>query len=230
MKLDTGLNEPLVVGLINWLTVQALQGPQAATGVGQPMPAELASEPASMRVMFVTLADNQGHYSTACSMGMTLADAGQKALQKAQLQFNAAHTRNSNHPKRSIKRVKVDIMADVYPIDETRVKQGKPIISDRSLVGVILEKYDQAWLPEESMREGFVDVKGRLERGKIARVLAGADEQSSGSLNPRIHHPHSNKVWIFSTISRLAQLTLVSNSSNSSNSAGRGSGVCAHCG
>ncbi|RUO26283.1 hypothetical protein CWE09_06090 [Aliidiomarina minuta] len=183
MKLDEGLNEALVVNLSNWLAIKAL------ADANYPLPQVLADDKKTMnmRVVFVTLADEKGYYATASAMAMNLADAGAGALDKALAAYQANQAKT-----RPIERVKVDIMANVVPIDEERVKQGLPIVNDRSIVGVILENYDQAWLAEESMREGFVDLKGHLNRAKIR-----------AQLSPRIKKPDSNKVWIFSTISRL---------------------------
>ncbi|RUO29998.1 hypothetical protein CWE12_08540 [Aliidiomarina sedimenti] len=194
MKLDTGLNEALVVGLSNWLAIKALADDNYA------MPQVLKDDQKSMnmRVVFVTLADERGHYATASAMAMNLAQAGQSALDKARVTYQGTEKADkaNNAARRKIERVKVDIMADVVPIDEARVKQGLPIVSDRSLVGVILENYDQAWLAEESMREGFVGLKGHLNRAKIR-----------ARLGQRINNPDSNKVWIFSTLSRLVLKT-----------------------
>lgn len=183
MKLDKGLNEALVVNLSNWLAVKALADDN------YPLPQVLLDDKKemNMRVVFVTLADEQGHYSTASGMAMNLADAGAAALSKVRAAYQSSQVNTY-----SIERVKVDIMANVVPIDEERVKQGLPIVKDRSLVGVIMEKYDQAWLAEESMREGFVDLKGHLNRSKVRALLSS-----------RVKSPDSNKVWIFSTISRL---------------------------
>lgn len=88
--------------------------------------------------------------------------------------------------------VRLDVVTHVFPIDPERVKQRKPLVSERSLVGFMLGDPTSAWLPEESVRYGLLSRKGRLNSGRIISALG----------SERVKNVNTENAWCFSARSR----------------------------
>lgn len=221
-QLDAGLTEEQVRTLADWLTLGVFtQQPLTKdvvknNGIAnlampeQPAPLQQESTNQTLRVVFATVADNDGHYYTAPGMALGLAKAGEKALRQALEGFagNVNHIGQGKSLQQIIKRIKVDVMGQLVPIDPERVHKALPIVSDRSLVGVILGQYDNAWLAEESLRHDLVKAGGQLNMPAIQKHL-------SQRLNKKLFETeapiNTDKVWIFGTVSRLVLLKLNAN-------------------
>ena len=179
-QLDAGLTEPQVRTLADWLTLgvftQAAHSTLDDSSFIMPdKPEPLLEETAqrNLRVVFVTLADSDGHYATAAAQGFSLAEAGERALRNCLPAFARRTHHSGGKPlQQLIKRIKVDVMAQLVPIDAGRVRNNQPIVSDRSLVGVVVGDYDNAWLPEESLRHDLVRTNGKLNAAQVQRHLA----------------------------------------------------------
>ncbi|MGX5913494.1 hypothetical protein ACR0ST_01995 [Aliidiomarina sp. Khilg15.8] len=175
-RLDLGIDDAGLQQLSQWVAAAALSASSL------PSPPALLAKDTELRVVFITLADDNGHHTVASGLGMGIVAATQRA-------FKFAHSRCSH----TITRTKVDLMAEVVPLPAERVRNHQPLVADRSLVGVMIDKMEQGWLPEESFRYNLVDRQGRLNYRAI-----------KGHLAERISKPDSDKVWLFSARSRYA--------------------------
>lgn len=175
--MDTGIDDNALHTLTTWVADSALKDQDRLSTV----PAMLASD-MDLRVIFITLADGEGHYRVGTGYGMGVQGAATIAYKRAR-----------NGWKHATQQVKVDIMCDVIPVDPDRVRRNLPLVNDRTLAGVVIDKLDQAWLPEESTRHDLVHRNGQVNYKRVKTVLS-----------ERIANPHSDKVWVFTARSRYA--------------------------
>lgn len=178
-RLDLGIDDSALQQLSQWVAAAALGASSLAT------PPPSLSKDTELRVVFITLADQSGHYTVASALGMGVTSAAQSAFKRAQQRWQYKTTR-----------VKVDLMAEVVPLPAERVREHLPLVADRTLVGVMIDKMEHGWLPEETLRLQLVNRDGRLSYPAITRHLAA-----------RITQPHSDKVWLFSARSRYMDKT-----------------------
>ena len=221
-QLDAGLTEPQVRTLADWLTLGVFTRAANSsrensnfTMPDKPEPLQDEAKQRKLRVVFVTLADNDGHYATVPGKGFSLAEAGETALRKCLPEFTRETLHLGNKPlQQIIKRIKIDVMAQLVPIDAERVRNNRPIVSDRSLVGVIVGDYDNAWLSEESLRHDLVKTNGKLNAGHVERHIGHRIHQAKAQQTADQAQTQPNAavpIQIFSTISRLVLLKLESN-------------------
>ena len=231
-KFDTHLTEEQTRVLADWLTLAVFtQQPKSArqllddASFTMPeMPPELVAEEAlaAERVVFVTLADGQGAYATAYARAEGLHAAGEQALRTALRDFAGRMCHHHELLQQRIKRIKVDIVSDVVALDTDRIFNQQAVIADRSLVGVSLNNFDTAWLPEESLRYNWVTRRGKLKRtgdtqneqqttqGETQPLSAlQSQSDSQGQVNRQTHSQRLLKqASIFGVISRLVVLNL----------------------
>jgi hypothetical protein len=175
--MDTGIDDAKLKSLTQWVADAALTNQDRLSTV----PAMIVGD-MELRVVFITLADGAGHYEVASGMGMGLQGATTVAYKRVQQKW-----------KRPTAQVKVDIMCEVIAADPARVRGNKKLLLDRTLAGIIIDKLENAWLPEESTRHDLVYRNGRINYDQVTRVLGD-----------RISNLHSDKVWVFTTRSRYA--------------------------
>jgi hypothetical protein len=173
-RLDLGIDDAGLQQLSLWVAGAALSASALSAA-----PAALTKD-TDLRVVFITLADDSGHHAVASGLGMGVVAATQRAFKFAQSRWGRQATR-----------VKVDLMAEVIPLSAERVRKRLPLVAERSLVGVMIDKMEQGWLPEESLRFNLVKRKGRLNYRAIKQHLPD-----------RVATPNSDKVWLFSARAR----------------------------
>ncbi|MGX5913493.1 hypothetical protein ACR0ST_01990 [Aliidiomarina sp. Khilg15.8] len=176
-SMDTGIDDAKLKSLTQWVADAALGGQDRLSTV----PAALGGD-MDLRVVFITLADGEGHYEVASGLGMGVQGAATVAYKRVQQKWN--------HPT---VQVKVDIMCEVIAADPARVRANERLLLDRTLAGIVIDKLENAWLPEESTRHDLVERNGRINYDQVRRVLG-----------ERITNLYSDKVWVFTARSRYA--------------------------
>lgn len=174
LKLNQGLTNQHHEALTEWLGRTLLSDQEL------PEAPQLIESDDYIRVVFITVADREGHHQVAVAMGQGIAAAGRLAYKRLQETLSI-----------SVRQCKVDIMLEATELDNDKIRKGKPVIPERALLGVAVGSLDKAWLPEENMCHELVSRSGKIVRKLVKRHMS-----------ERVPNLKKNKVWVFSTQAR----------------------------
>lgn len=153
--MDVFLTAQQLKRLAEWTQYQ-LFGASVLTSGNSDFPTALSNDP-HLRIVFITLSDNQGQHVVAHAMALGIKQTVAQALEKAR----------SLACKIDVKSAKLDVVERTVSVDAAKLKANKKVIPDPSLYGIAFGQFKQAWLPEQNLRYRLV----RKDLGLDYKVL-----------------------------------------------------------